>query len=51
MPLGVYERIRRNPLNRFMAKVEKAESGGWEWRSCRMHDGNGRFWNGSRDSH
>ncbi len=30
-------------LSRFMEKVEKKESGCWEWRACVFPDGYGRF--------
>ena len=49
MPLGVYPHARRNPVERFWAKVDKSNlTGCWLWTAYRNKLGYGQFYDGVR---
>lgn len=48
MPTGQYERTKRDPLDRFIPKVDIAESGCWEWGGWTNGMSYGKFYAGKR---
>ena len=46
MPTGVYQRAKRDPLERFKEKFIITESGCWQWTACKTPDGYAQFWDG-----